>query len=388
MNIKIVLSILFLSLLCSCYGGKDDKLSKDHASFEIEIVDTLTIDYQGILQIIDFDAENKIYLAIDKSKKGEVILTVDENGQILQKFVNADAGDHSFKGSLSGLGFDRKGGFWLLSHHGFYRYSSDWEIGLFKPNTNESPKLLNVHYDLANFGAPDSLLFLTVYNAPEHGNKLNEAAYYRDILNFTVIDFKKGSFSNQIGFEKESQYLNSKGLFPPYLTIYSYNHDGDELTVSYSNEPRLFVYKPTDKDFRYIRNISLDLDYFRFNKEDYLGNNPDMLQATLDSRIERILTYGKFTFVSYTKGLDRNEIISQGIEADDRQNFQKYVLDNFRQCLHVLKDGEKIGADIILPDYFSYPVLAYSESELLMGIPRFRYEFENEVFIRIKIKSS
>ncbi len=124
-NLIFAISVTFLSLsFISCKENQNQASFEDQKTFGLVIEDSIFVDYLGVLGVIDFNQENKRYLAKDYNYDGQVFVVFDEQGAVINTFDNRVAGSNAYKGSLYGVGFHHNG-YMLASGGGVYYYDED-----------------------------------------------------------------------------------------------------------------------------------------------------------------------------------------------------------------------------------------------------------------------
>lgn len=383
---KKLIFILLAVLTISGCKEQNEGHSANNMVEEYEILDSIKVNYQGVLSVIDFCPSSKIFLSVDRVKDSKVFLVFNEQGKILLKFENSSSGPMAFRGDVNSLTFDEKcNGFWLLTQAGIYHYNLDGEQTKFVEDENSGERFLPSDYNLIQLESNSSNLFFSLYKTPHLGYTLNEMDFYKHVKMFSKINIESSSFEGVLGFEKESEYLIGNRIYPPFFSYSEFDPEKTLLYTTFSNDTSINVYKYNNGNFSLQQRIPLKLDFYKIKKENYNLTEIDHYKAALDSRIDRLLISNNRIFISYVKGMDHGNFLSSDLRYNGDEFYQEFVIDNYRHCLSILENGEKIGSDIELSEFMTAPSIAFSDTELLVGLNRSKIELQNEVFLRIKI---
>lgn len=120
---------LLIAINVLLFLGCSDHNTDLYQGVSIELLETIEVDYQGVLTFVDFNSEKGFLLAVDQNPLNNVILLLNLKGEILSKFDNRIPGENNFKGKLNSISFDKNGeGYWIVSYSGLCKYTSDWKL--------------------------------------------------------------------------------------------------------------------------------------------------------------------------------------------------------------------------------------------------------------------
>lgn len=391
-TIRFMTKKLLIAISILLFLGCSDHNKDLYQDVSIELLETIEVDYQGVLTLVDFNSEKGFLLAVDQNPLNNVILLLNLKGEILSKFDNRIPGENNFKGKLNSISFDKNGeGYWIVSYSGLYKYNSDWKlIDFYENHDSNGSKYWNTdlkHFFVTNKSDTSQFYLYTLLNAEKTNLNNENPNYYKQVKHLTSFDSKNREFKLDAGFEKNSIYLNNEFRFPPYFVFFEKSSDDQSIILSYSHEPSIYTYKIGENgQLKFFERIGLDLDYFDISVKTPFGSEIDFNKSSFDSRITSILNHKEYTYVTYLKSINQNDFFSSGNSFDNQAQFENYLMKNYHYVLHVLKDGKKYCNDIILPQHLYNPIVALSEDTLIFQPSRAFFEKENETFFVLKLK--
>ena len=110
----------FGSLVLLGCDSSDQANQDTAATYSIEIVDSLQIDYLGDLWIIDYDSSSQRYLAWGNGDRE--VLVLNEIGGILSTFNFPTDGPDALPAWINPIGLSNGGIEFMAAPEGFYRY--------------------------------------------------------------------------------------------------------------------------------------------------------------------------------------------------------------------------------------------------------------------------
>ncbi|MCL6260420.1 hypothetical protein M3O96_15060 [Aquiflexum sp. TKW24L] len=126
----ILFKIMFISIFWTCFScGKktDPETDVKEVSYFFEKVDSIRIERENTIRILDFNSATQRFLAVDNITQEFLIL--DEKGQILKSIFNKGEGPNEYNTSLIAASFNQEGeGIFALSSTEFLWFNEDWDI--------------------------------------------------------------------------------------------------------------------------------------------------------------------------------------------------------------------------------------------------------------------
>jgi hypothetical protein len=381
--VQIISLLTVVSFGCSKNSKKVDPTELE--SYTIEIYDSIKVDYQGLLTVVDYCQKQNLYLAVDGSKAGAEFIIFDDTGQARLEFDNNQAGPMAYSGEINSLSFDKDcNGFFLLTQQGLYQYDIKGTLLSYLTDKNQGGRILPSDYHLIDL-SNENHVFFSLHKSPSRGFTFLQKEFYETVKMYSLIDTDKGEFLPILGFDQNSDYLTRQRLFPPSFSYTDFDEINNSIYVAHSGDKNLYSYNYTNNEIISRNKIPLELDFFTIKKENYQGYDLDAFEFALDSRIEGLLYSQGRLIVSYIKGMNHDKFLSNGLKYNGDENYMNFLLKNYQYCLSILDSGQKLRKDIILPDSLSKPIIAFSKNEFLIGINRFKVEHENEIFYKLKL---
>lgn len=122
----VVLALCFFCLAC---GGNNNSESADTSPKEycLEKVDSLRVDRETDLRILDYHPEKKQFLAVDKIS--EEFLVLDSKGGILEEVLRRGEGPNEINTNVLALSFNQEeGGYLAQSSLEQLWFDDTWEV--------------------------------------------------------------------------------------------------------------------------------------------------------------------------------------------------------------------------------------------------------------------
>ncbi|WP_137402332.1 hypothetical protein [Echinicola rosea] len=125
---KIVFNLFIVFLLLFLCPSCDKRSNKEESNLvTIEKVDSIRVDWETKITILDFDQNKSRYLAVDQVTKE--FLIIDNTGKVLESIQRFGDGPNEYNSSLIAASFfEEKGGYLLLSSRDLIWYSDVWEV--------------------------------------------------------------------------------------------------------------------------------------------------------------------------------------------------------------------------------------------------------------------
>ena len=215
---ELLNTLLFL-LLLSCGTKSDDGSAK---GYYLEKVDSIRIDRQNQVTLLDFHSGSDRFLAYDQIT--DEFLVLAKSGEVLEAIYRKGEGPNEYNSNLLGASFNQEGeGYYTLSSTDFLWFDQNWEV---KRRLRIMPDVRVVFYSGPRFKVP----------------------YY--ILTETVDPYFFANFftNTNSGMPEEDH--------TPYL-IQLYNPQKDSLEWKLPNLPELLPEFQLDKDDRLTRPVPL-----------------------------------------------------------------------------------------------------------------------------------
>lgn len=295
-KIGLIILLCFFFSACNNADQTKNKSSALSADYELRIIDSLHVEYLGVLILYDIN-EKGHYLLHDYQR--ELYLVIDAKGEIINQFVfNPDSKDFSSQ-PLHGPGFFNDSLLVFNTPKGisFHRYNGD----LVSNYTEESGGtggmrlysrgIQQVFLD----GKPLILYKNTQYLA---GFDPDEAKYIDDFRALMLFDPLENKLSAHVPIEGKSEYKNSGIFREPFRLSNSFDVEAEQVAIVYSKDPFVYKYALTKEGFTLKETISLDVEIQNlYAKEDYNS------RLSGESSVSAVALVDDLVFVQYNPGL-------------------------------------------------------------------------------------
>ena len=249
-NTTGTLKTLIASLLLFCFScsrdSKTDAESVAADSFYLEKVDSIHIDRENRVTVLDFNPANNRFLAYDQIT--QEFLVLDERGQVLEAVYRVGEGPNEYNSNLLAASFNHeRGGYYTLSSRDFLWFNENWEV--------ETRVRFASHIQI------------NYYTGPRHRVPYYTLPGVSDP--FVYTNFFPGTYP---GVGGDADEATSKYL------IELYNPQNDELEWVLPNDPQLLPEFELDEENRQISPVqvyALDneakLMYLTFERSGEIG---------------------------------------------------------------------------------------------------------------------
>ena len=344
-NSALIALALFSSLAC---GRKEVESSADASpkSYGLEILDSLVVDYIGLLSWSHISPDGQKFLAMDLQKSD--VLLIDNEGQILQTLNKSGDQPESIGPNLMGrpqfrndteIAFLGTKGLFLFDLRGNLKQQ-------LKPDFSPIMNFIILNADVFQFRDPNFALALMA------GRNTEGSGFYESTVGtkFEVIDLNSGKYSGIIPFPENSRFKTSE-IFPVTNTVPLLRTTKEGLYIAFKNDPKIFFYKWEDLNSP-SKEIQLQIDNFQLIK----GKDPKSVNQNMISFDTREFAYGAINqliwvdgqlLINYSPGLSDEEYgrLTNGI-SDFQEIFNLIGEKNQSQWAVVSEDGSLTPVEI------------------------------------------
>ena len=344
-NSALIALALFSSLAC---GRKEVESSADASpkSYGLVILDSLVVDYIGLLSWSHISPDGQKFLAMDLQKSD--VLLIDNEGQILQTLNKSGDQPESIGPNLMGrpqfrndteIAFLGTKGLFLFDLRGNLKQQ-------LKPDFSPIMNFIILNADVFQFRDPNFALALMA------GRNTEGSGFYESTVGtkFEVIDLNSGKYSGIIPFPENSRFKTSE-IFPVTNTVPLLRTTKEGLYIAFKNDPKIFFYKWEDLNSP-SKEIQLQIDNFQLIK----GKDPKSVNQNMISFDTREFAYGAINqliwvdgqlLINYSPGLSDEEYgrLTNGI-SDFQEIFNLIGEKNQSQWAVVSEDGSLTPVEI------------------------------------------
>lgn len=300
-NIRLNTLIISISLFCFSCGRENttESENKNKTTYYLEKIDSIRIDRENRVRVLDFDPANNRFLAYDQITQEFLIL--DDRGQVLDSKYRVGDGPNEYNSNMLAASFNNEGEeYFMLSSNEFLWYNVNWEV--------EKRIRIASHVQLRFYSGPR-------FKVPYYRLSSSSDPYFFTSFFSGINSFAAG------GDEKE---ITSKYL------IEQFNPHNDDLEWKLSNDPKLipdFELDKDNKEMKPVRIYSLDSEakilYLTFERSKEIGVydlandfelkgkisfDHDSFTLTKKSKNKALFNFGDDTFgILYFMGLSETE---------------------------------------------------------------------------------
>jgi hypothetical protein len=347
---KSVFSLLIICLfVISCSSNKEQITLSGGEEFEIQVRDSLQIDYLGELSLWDVSPSGKFILFRDYQRQLYVI--VNRDGEIISSFTKDGDLPDSHGYLLQSAHFSSDNSIFAAGMKGIFEY--DLQGNLLSKKAFKDPISKNMfyyppHQKIIDVEWNNQKYFLSPVINQNPFNKL-EPEYYQNYRLLSLINQVDGSTVPIIGLEPDSRFFDGKVYEITHLNTI-YNVIDNKIWLNVAGEPRLLVYELSE-DFPKILDLSIPINQMVVEE----GKSPQESDAgsiELDTSIgglKSINSYNDWVLISYSQGV-KKEVKDEAnrLWREDEtagMEFYRAALANVEQGIKVLsKNGEILGS--------------------------------------------
>lgn len=306
--------LLMLSASCT---SKENTIHGDQ-NFQIEISDSLQIDYLGDLWIQDYDSISQEFVAT--TKNDQEFLIIDYNGKINQTLKIPQEGPNSILGvfSLSYRSgviqvFDSVNGFHFFNKNGKITHKIPLPFQYYFISRDIGPTFYSLENKIAY---PRPLMFDDIKKDGKEG--ILGVLYSEPLIE--VLDTITNKTYHTMAFPQTSIYADGNYYFFPFPRI---QKSGEKWYLIFANELKYFVYRESGMELVFEKTVDLNVkDAVLPRAEEF---EVAMQYSIVDQRPASILQLFRDkgnTIVFYKKGvkeeLVNNSLSDPSIELNER----------------------------------------------------------------------
>lgn len=374
----------FFGLLVLFACNSSDQANQDTAAtYSIEIVDSLQIDYLGDLWIIDYDSSSQQYLAWGNGDRE--VLVLNEIGGISSTFNFPTDGPDAVPGWINPIGLNSGGIEFMAAPHGFYRYDFQgnrvWNYKMpsdfFYINGFKGDPFYSLGEDIA-FMRPEKGAF----DWDEDRNDLFKQIYNSPILE--VLDTVSHTSRLTMSFPLNSIYSDGDFHFWTFPTVHKF---GNEWILYFRNELKFWVYQEKEGEVLFQKEVSLGVTDavmekgVPFEKADEYN---DLTAYDFPGSIQEIYRAKDKIVVIYHKGV--SEDLARQFDRDSpegRREIEKLK----KKYLAVFDlDFNQLEKDIPVPPGLIFTTISLENGDILALKHQDFFETEEDQVIYYKLK--
>lgn len=298
-RIFFLLSLL-IAAACSSPETNEENVLPD---LELDIQDSIQVDYIGLLNLMDVNPQRKSILLFDPQKMQFVIS--DFEGKIISEFKKErDAPDGFGFYPMAAGKFNEKGNITIVSPQGIFEYDFEGNLQESKRVPRDEQLPFSGRFDaLKEIQFVENKILLSGLIARGDFNK-TEPEFYDNFLQLVWADPETGKFEQFLHLDSASIFQNNMSHEPGTLSA-NFAVKGNQLFVITGSDPFLNIHDinpPYQKQTR----IALDLPNYKLNTgEDPKKADPQAISFDPSfGIINKMAKLDNMLFISYENGYD------------------------------------------------------------------------------------
>jgi hypothetical protein len=353
---------------------------------QIEIVDSIRVNYLGQLTIRDYSPEKNTFLAQDFSS--ETIIEFDGSGNILHSFVLQQDGPNRIESRNMGLNYFQDSLALILSQHKIVFFSRTGEVKG-RIEIGENAFYINGIrgkgiFPLGNFIA---------YLRPEDFSHIEDyEALFKDVYSkplLEIFDPVSGTKKQTMEFPKSSIY-NIKGY--RYWTFPVINNSGEDYHLFLNGEKQFYHYRESGSELILQGTLEIPIENFiqrnpvPFNQsETYWEANRNIIQGS----IKEVFPLDSGIVILYAKGIP--EEITQRYKQDDVEEREEMIQKHNPGYLAIFdKTHQLLTWDVLAPKGLIFTSIVNNKGEIIVLKDQEYYGLEDDfiTFYRLRVNWS
>ncbi|TXE12446.1 hypothetical protein [Algoriphagus aquimarinus] len=352
-----ILFLIFLGISASCSTKNSDSATQAEGVYELVKIDSFQIDNFTRISILDYSAEEKIYLGYSINE--DDILEISEDGKILNRaHRKGDGPDLYGTWNPIGLGFGPNGQRIVELPFQVISYNKNYEIKQSHRIMSPLPIRANTPLGRPPYYQKNDTTFLLV--GPSNyltATYLIHNIEGKDTLqNFYQLNLQTGAVKTVVPYESNSIYNSTESIYSELMgKSFFIDHENNELVLVQNLDNEILIYSLSDLSLK--RSIQIAHSEFKTYSPVPIGTqfpDPNVLQLSrLSARNQKLLNFGDNTYLlQYFTGISQAEYDGRNSEENP------YVgpLDETEQRI-IIFEGEKqiskelpgITGSLILP---------------------------------------
>ncbi len=316
-------------------GAPEEKRNIDSLTWELEILDSIQVDYLGTVEGAEFKNGKGIIFNFAENK----LIQFDESGKILyEQAYPFDGPDKVFypmqlkatsDGKLYGASFVG----WLYEFNSDLTFKREIKLPFITEAKDGGGLLRSIDQWKEH---------LILFYPGRDGVNPYDPFFFRDNYLIEKVDPETGSAEPMIRIPSTSRYASDKYFERPFL---SFGILGDTLYLTLGNEPMIHLYDLADSA-SFLKTISFNPSRFEDNGEHSEAYQYISHYKMLDGRIKQFFPTKEGIVLTFEEGIKEDIFVQNDLK--DPKNFPLYpTLQN--QILKIVQVDGSLSNEIIIP---------------------------------------
>ncbi|SNR99041.1 hypothetical protein SAMN06295967_101391 [Belliella buryatensis] len=332
-----LIGLIIMTLGVGC-GQKDTKeASSSDYYYDLEIVDSLSIDYLGEMYLLSIDAENDLFLFM--GSKFDQLMLVNRQGEIISEYNKPTDAPDSF-GNLAMGGSVYNGKIAIMGLRKFNIYDLEFNLlETFEKDNLVSISMIYLGYEHLQPVEIDGQIHYVSYSAgPQTTYESNDPNYYLEYNNFEFINTATKTFETIVPFHERSLFYQPKIAYnqiKPWFQVV-----GKEIHYVHNTDSMYYRYDIKNPENHFAEQIPFDEFIlpkgFEFGKEESENSQKDR-----PGNVSNIFVHDGQSLILYRSGLKEYEIPEK---TDDNTENWKRILEKDKLKLIVRENDGSYSA--------------------------------------------
>lgn len=305
----LLTSLAFLFIACQNKSSKENNVNY---SYDLEIIDSLTIDYLGNLELQAINADENLFLFSDESH----LLLFNRAGLMISEFDKPQDAPDAFGRFVLGSTFSEdKIGILGISMFNIYDFDFNLEKSFKKPYPHKG--MIYSGFDHLHAGKKGGKpTFVAFTGGPQVDARSNMLQYYQEYNTLDLIDSEQESFSAIIPFHPNSRYAKGTEAFDfikPHFQV------KDHIVYFTHQNDSLFYQFDLDNHAEF-KSEKIPFDKFILNRGYEIGGQQDY-ETPVDrsGEITHLFQVEDRHILTYRSGLKLSELPGNEVSSEERR---------------------------------------------------------------------
>jgi hypothetical protein len=329
----IVLSILVLS----CEEKFSNRANSGDYYYDLEVVDSLTIDYLGEMYLLSVDAENDLFLFM--GSKYDQLMLVNLQGEIISEYNQPTDAPGSF-GNIAMGGSVYNGRIAIMGLRKFNVYDLEFNLlESFEKDNLVSISMIYLGYEHLQPVEIDGQIHYISYSAgPQTTYESDDLNYYLEYNNFEFINTATKTFETIVPLHERSLFYQPKTAFNPVKPWFQVV--GEEIHYVHNMDSMYYRYDIKNPENHFAEQIPFD-DFFLPKGFEFGKENTESSQKDRSGSVSNIFVHDGQSLILYRSGLKEYEIPEK---TDDNTENWKRILEKDKLKLIVRENDGSYSA--------------------------------------------
>jgi hypothetical protein len=346
--------------LASCTTSSPEQ-PKD--TLALVLADSIVVHSVGKVELVGARQGGQRLLFFNNST--QTVMEVDRQGKVQASFARSGGGPEEWGRYADNVGYYGDTAIVIASTSGYQFYTL---TGKFIRRVGEKNEFGNggMWKRIRALRHKDRETLFSVFRLPVPKDMVldyRSRRHHEQFKPITMFDVASATHQNMFGYAPQSIFLKFDYYYNTKEMSFDYDYGDSTFYMLYDPEPTIYAY-PASQDFALGQAIDLKPEHFKVPlKAKFDGREVDIFKSlAVNSDLSSLNVCKNHIFVTYSTGIPEDEYTSPGDMANIAPVLEKHYL-------IVVKDGQKISADIQMPKGLYSLALANSPDDLISAIP-------------------